>query len=60
MPENVSSYLMHCLLCGSMQRLQMYPHRVNGEMVGWIFICNFHEEHEIPETLQFPPRDEHA
>lgn len=46
-------YVMHCLICGSTKDLKMFPHRKNGNMVGWVFCCDTHEEHELPETLQF-------
>ena len=45
-------YTNHCYLCGSTDYLQMYPIRnLCGQMVGWIFACSRHEEHEIPETV---------
>jgi len=46
-------YTVVCLLCGSVSNLQMFPQRINGQMVGWIFICDQHEDHEIPETVRF-------
>ena len=44
-------YTNCCYLCGDRDRLRMFPIRKQGDMVGWIFICGEHEDHEIPETV---------
>ena len=45
-------YTLCCYLCRSSISLKMYPQRnMNGEMVGWIFVCGGHDESEIPETV---------
>lgn len=49
---------VECYLCGSMTALGMHAHRnTEGKIVGWIFICKIHQEHEIPETLSSSPQD---
>lgn len=48
-----SNYVMHCYKCGESSNLRMFPHRnMEGKMVGWIFVCIKHEDHELPETLE--------
>ena len=37
MTEN--RYCVRCLFCKSDQSLYMFPQRILGEMVGWVFIC---------------------
>lgn len=48
-----TDYIMHCFVCGSIDGLKMFPQRnYRGNMVGWIFVCKCHEDHEIPEVVQ--------
>jgi hypothetical protein len=50
--QNRKDYTNCCYLCRTEISLRMYPIRnLQGEMVGWIFICGSHEDHEIPETV---------
>lgn len=49
-------YVMHCILCNTTIDLRMFPQRINGDMVGWIFSCDAHEDHEIPEIIAAFPK----
>jgi len=35
----MDNYKVHCLFCQTDEHLQMHAHRINGKMVGWIFVC---------------------
>lgn len=50
MEEKKRPTKVHCYECLSACNLQMHPHRKNGLMVGWIFLC---EEHEPEGDGQF-------
>ena len=50
-------YVVYCLLCGSSSNLRLFPHRIQGQMVGWIFICEVHEDPEIPEVFSFERKE---
>jgi len=32
-------YLAHCIGCRGTDRLALFAHRIEGQMVGWIFAC---------------------
>ena len=32
-------YFIHCQRCLSRSNLMMVPHRRDGKMLGWIFVC---------------------
>jgi hypothetical protein len=32
-------YFMHCVKCLTTRNLTMYPHRRDGKIVGWVFVC---------------------
>ena len=38
-PQNPTVYKIYCAACHSTNNLQMYAHRSEGKMVGWIFCC---------------------
>lgn len=51
-PKRRDPYTNCCYLCGTEMCLKMHPIRnMDGEMVGWIFVCSRHEDAEIPETV---------
>lgn len=33
------NYLAHCIGCRGTDRLTLFAHRIEGQMVGWIFAC---------------------
>ena len=32
-------YAMHCIKCKATGQLIMFAHRIEGQMVGWVFAC---------------------
>jgi hypothetical protein len=32
-------YVVACVLCREQTAVQLYPHRLDGFIVGWVFVC---------------------
>jgi hypothetical protein len=37
-PEN-GQYLVACVICREQKPVMLYPHRLDGFVVGWVFVC---------------------
>ena len=37
--QGLEQYFVHCFFCGTTKDLMMQPHRIDGKMVGWVFVC---------------------
>ena len=35
----MEKYFIHCLICKQTEKLQMFAHRIDNKIVGWVFSC---------------------
>ena len=40
-----NDYNVSCVMCGTQEKLLMYPHRLkDNKMVGFVYVCHKHEK----------------
>lgn len=47
-------YFMHCVKCLTRNELTMHPHRRDGLIVGWVFVCLKCEGEVRDKEIQLP------
>ncbi len=49
----LSNFTVACFMCGQQKPVMLYPHRKDGFIVGWVFVCDDDEKEAQGLTCEF-------